>query len=70
MLTHNAFQHSFSYGVHFLDGATGSNLLWAGMPPKCNTETWVLEQPDVLIRLQSEYAAAGCEILYAPTFQA
>lgn len=53
-----------------LDGATGSNLQKAGMPRGCCTETWVLEHPDALKRLQSAYAQAGSRILYAPTFQA
>ena len=40
------------------------------MPKGCCTEQWVLEHPEVLMQLQQKYAAAGTQILYAPTFQA
>ena len=53
-----------------LDGATGSNLQKMGMPRGCCTEEWILANPDKLIALQRQYAAAGSNILYAPTFQA
>ncbi|MDE7299521.1 MAG: homocysteine S-methyltransferase family protein, partial [Lachnospiraceae bacterium] len=51
-----------------LDGATGSNLLAAGMPRGVCPEQWILEHPEVLIGLQTEYLRAGTDILYAPTF--
>lgn len=70
MLTREEFQKELSCGYCLLDGATGSNLRRAGMPNGCCTEQWVLSNPDVLIQLQREYAAAGSRILYAPTFQA
>lgn len=53
-----------------LDGATGSNLQKAGMPRGCCTEEWILANPHALVALQRRYAAAGSNILYAPTFQA
>lgn len=53
-----------------LDGATGSNLQKMGMPRGCCTEEWILANPDALVSLQRRYAAAGSNILYAPTFQA
>jgi len=53
-----------------LDGATGSNLMKAGMPKGVCAETWILEHPDVLLNLQRQYVAAGSRILYAPTFTA
>ena len=53
-----------------LDGATGSNLQKAGMPRGCCTEEWILANPHALISLQRQYAQAGSQILYAPTFQA
>lgn len=70
MLTKDAFHGLCAQGPLLLDGATGSNLMKAGMPRGCCTETWVLEHPDALTVLQAEYAAAGSKILYAPTFQA
>ena len=53
-----------------LDGATGSFLLAAGMPPNVCQEEWVLNHPDVLIGLQKQYVEAGSDIIYAPTFSA
>ena len=70
MLTKEQFQNRISDGLCFLDGATGSNLQKTGMPKGCCTEQWVLENPEVLQNLQRGYAAAGSQILYAPTFQA
>ena len=70
MLTREEFQQKITGGVRFLDGATGSNLRLAGMPKGCSTELWVLDHPEVLQKLQRQYAEAGSQILYAPTFQA
>ena len=70
MLTKQEFQDKIAAGVRFLDGATGSNLRLAGMPKGRSTEAWVLEHPEVLQNLQRQYAQAGSQILYAPTFQA
>ena len=53
-----------------LDGATGSNLFAAGMPRGVSTEDWVLDHPAVLNELQCAYAAAGSQLLCAPTFAA
>lgn len=53
-----------------LDGATGSNLMKAGMPRGCCTEEWILANPEKLVALQRAYVAAGSQIIYAPTFQA
>ena len=55
-------------GVRLLDGATGTNLMRAGMPRGVCTEQWVLEHPQTILKLQRDYAAAGSEVLYAPTF--
>lgn len=70
MLTKEQLHERISDGLRFLDGATGSNLQKAGMPKGCCTEQWVLENPQILQNLQRAYAAAGSQILYAPTFQA
>ena len=70
MLTKEAFQALIAQGTCLLDGATGSNLRNAGMPKGCCTEEWVLANPEPLVQLQRAYAQAGCQILYAPTFQA
>lgn len=70
MLTKEQFHNKIAEGIHFLDGATGSNLRKAGMPNGCCTEEWVLNHPEVLVSLQRSFAQAGSQILYAPTFQA
>lgn len=70
MLTKAEFHSKIEKGLRFLDGATGSNLMKAGMPRGIPTELWVLEHPEALLNLQSTYARAGSQILYAPTFQA
>ncbi len=69
MLSKEEFQ-SRTQGIVLLDGATGSNLQKAGMPRGCCTEEWILANPQPLISLQRSYAEAGCQIIYAPTFQA
>lgn len=53
-----------------LDGATGSNLMAAGMPRGVCAEQWVLTHPDILQHLQRQYVQAGSQVLYAPTFTA
>lgn len=70
MLTREEFQEHINKGLYLLDGATGSNLRAAGMPKACCTEQWILEHPEPLVSLQRAYAEAGCQIIYAPTFQA
>lgn len=70
MLTKEQLHNRIAAGLRYLDGATGSNLQKAGMPKGCCTEQWVLEHPDALMQLQRQYVEAGCQILYAPTFQA
>ena len=57
-------------GPLILDGATGSNLQKAGMPAGVCPEQWILEHPQALIELQRDFALAGTDIVYAPTFSA
>ena len=57
-------------GPVILDGATGTNLQKAGMPVGVCPEQWILENPEIMIKLQEDYVAAGTDILYAPTFTA
>src|SRR5699024_2046757 len=53
-----------------LDGATGSNLMAAGMPRGVCTETWVRDHKEILVNLQKAYVDAGSQAVYAPTFGA
>lgn len=68
-MTREEFKQLTSSAV-LLDGATGSNLMKAGMPRGVCTEAWILEHKDVIQTLQSDYVKAGSRILYAPTFGA
>ena len=54
--------------IMFLDGATGTNLMKAGMPAGVCPEKWILEHKDIMFNLQKSYAEAGADIIYAPTF--
>jgi len=70
MISKEQFYNMVKAGPVLLDGATGSNLQKMGMPRGCCSEEWILANPDKLVALQRQYAAAGSKILYAPTFQA
>lgn len=67
-MTKQKFLEMVTNNPVILDGATGTNLMDAGMPIGVCPEAWILEHPDVLIELQSRYVEAGSNIVYAPTF--
>ena len=67
-MTRSDFSLLIERGAVLLDGATGSNLMKAGMPRGVCAEQWNLEHPEVITALQRAYAAAGSQIVYAPTF--
>ncbi len=69
-MTKEQFQKWAKENLIYLDGATGSNLIKAGMPSGVNPEKWILDNPDVFIDLQKRYVEAGSNIVYAPTFSA
>lgn len=56
--------------IRLLDGATGSNLMKAGLPRGVCYEEWILEHPQAILDLQHAYLEAGSEVIYAPTFGA
>ena len=66
-MTRDEFQ-KLTQNLLLLDGATGSNLMAAGMPKVICTEEWVIEHKDIIQKLQSDYIKAGSKIIYAPTF--
>ena len=68
MLNREDFRKLASEKILILDGATGSNLIKAGMKNGECPESFMLSNPEVLINLQSDYVKAGTNILYAPTF--
>lgn len=69
-MTKEQFRQMTEQKLVFLDGATGSNLQKEGMPSGVCPELWIAEHPEVLKKLQREYADAGADIVYAPTFSA
>ena len=50
------------------DGATGTNLHKLGLQPGIAPEDLVLEQPELILKLESAFAAAGSDILLTCTF--
>lgn len=69
-MTRNEFLELLQRKVAILDGATGSNLMLAGMEVGVCPEKWILEHPDVLVDLQKSYITNGSDIVLAPTFTA
>lgn len=67
-MTREEFRVLTTRGPVLLDGATGSNLMKAGMPRGVCAEQWNLEHPQAILELQRSYVEAGSQILYAPTF--
>ena len=54
--------------IRVLDGATGTQLQKAGMPVGVCPEIWVLQNPEVIIKIQKEYIESGSDIIYTCTF--
>ncbi len=69
-MTREEFRGLAAKGVILLDGATGSNLIKAGMPRGVCTEQWICEHPEVMTALQRGYKEAGSQCVLAPTFSA
>ncbi len=67
-MTKQEFREYISKNIVILDGATGTNLMKAGMPVGVCPEEWVMEHPDVIVDLQRAYVEAGTNIVYASTF--
>ncbi len=53
-----------------LDGATGTELIKAGMPSGVCPEAWILENPQAIMQIQKNYINAGSHAILAPTFGA
>ena len=54
-MTKAEFKKLVENGPVILDGATGTNLQKAGMPVGVCPEQWILENPDIMIKLQEDY---------------
>jgi len=50
------------------DGATGTNLQEMGLQPGIAPEDLVLDQPELILKLESAFAAAGSDIILTCTF--
>ena len=50
------------------DGATGTNLHKMGLQPGIVPEDLVLDQPEMILKLESAFAEAGSDILLTCTF--
>jgi 5-methyltetrahydrofolate--homocysteine methyltransferase len=50
------------------DGATGTMLQTAGLPPGLPGEAWVLDRPEEIRRLHQAYLDAGSELILTSTF--
>ncbi len=61
-------QRIVSGKVLIADGATGTMLLEAGLPTGTPGEAWVLERPDVIMKLHRAYVEAGSQIILTCTF--
>lgn len=70
VMTKQEFAAWTKKNILYLDGATGSNLMKAGMPAGVCPEEWILGHEAVFLALQKGYVEAGSHILYAPTFTA
>ena len=67
-MTREEFRTLTELKIVILDGATGSMLQKNGMPAGACPEQWILENPEVMLRIQMDYIEAGTDIIYSPTF--
>ena len=67
-MTREDFRELAEKKIIILDGATGSNLIKAGMSNGVCPEKWIIDNPDALIKLQREYVKSGSNVVLAPTF--
>jgi len=66
-MTRNEFLHLVSGRQLLCDGSTGVELSRRGMPMNACSELWILDHPDVFIKMQQDYCAAGSRMLLTPT---
>jgi len=65
----NKFLEQLQSGKTFVaDGATGTNLHQMGLQPGITPEDLVLDQPDLILKLESAFVAAGSDIILTCTF--
>jgi 5-methyltetrahydrofolate--homocysteine methyltransferase len=54
--------------VLIADGATGTNLIARGLPTGMLAENWVIENPQKVIQLHTDFIEAGANIILTCTF--
>ena len=69
-MTKQEFKDLTQKRIVLLDGGMGSCLIKEGMPQGVCPEAWMIDNPQIQISIQSAYANAGADIIYAPTFTA
>ncbi|MBR5376087.1 MAG: homocysteine S-methyltransferase family protein, partial [Lachnospiraceae bacterium] len=62
------FRELTKNNIILLDGATGTNLQKRGLPKGVCPDRWIMDNPEVMIKLQTEYLSGGSRIIYSPTF--
>jgi methionine synthase I (cobalamin-dependent) len=60
--------HLSQNGILIADGATGTTLQQAGLPPGAAPERWNLENPDAVRTLHRQYIEAGANLILTNTF--
>ena len=61
-MTKQEFQNLVKQDIVILDGATGSNLMKAGMPRGVCTEQWICDNPEAITRLQKPIKRQGLRL--------
>ncbi len=64
----NLFMRLVSDRIVFFDGAMGTMLLEAGLPPGGVPEMWNLERPNVVMGIYQQYFDAGADVVHTNTF--
>lgn len=67
-MNRNEFKAYLNQKIMVLDGATGTELQKRGMPTGVCPERWVIDHPQELIGIQTEYITAGSDVVYTFTF--
>jgi 5-methyltetrahydrofolate--homocysteine methyltransferase len=57
-----------SQKILVLDGATGTNLQRRGLPAGMPSDLWVVDNPEAVVGLHSDFLRAGADILLTDTF--
>jgi len=69
-MNRDEFKRLLAAGPLILDGATGTELMKAGLPQGILPEEWMLSRPDAIKAVAAGYAAAGSAAVYTCSFGA